>query len=352
MILLGRPIGGGLPLISWDRRFEHILIVGGSRTGKTTVMINLLKHFDDGGVIVISPDGSLAEAAYRPGCQYITKQRPVSLNPLKVDYLSLSERADLFSETLNFTSSVATKGEQMVMLVLMQDILYNCVRIGMVDFKEIAEFLRFEHKRFSCDDEYWRLFDRRDKRGNLVEKESVDSARRVAARINRIVNDENAYRFFKGSHQFSVKRIADAKQYYVFNLFGMDEFVRSFIGSLIIFLVRDYYRHQAIKGGPPLYVLVDEGVHFIEDTFYKTFIEASKFNVSFTVSYHDLAQLHPQKQRIIVTSAHTHVLLERKGLGNIIIDKEECPCYMNPPPKTIHKPPPDIDFLRDEWIAV
>lgn len=85
--LLGNPINISEGLAWYKEPTRHFMVVGGSGSGKTVLFQHLLKDVDV-GCIVISPDGELAERAYTKDCQYITKDNPISLNPLTVEYLN------------------------------------------------------------------------------------------------------------------------------------------------------------------------------------------------------------------------------------------------------------------------
>lgn len=342
-LLLGRPKNAseGLPILKDP--FKHVVVIGGTGKGKTSQLLNLLDMLD-GRVIIISPDGDFAEKAYSAGSTYITKTNPISLNPLTADWLDRNERANILTETLNFASTVATQDKQMPMMVLMQRILRNCVRIGIRNMAELVDFLDYEDKRKGLRDKFWSRFDEKDGRFPKY-KEQVDSARRVSARLSWLVDDDNAYQFFKGTNNFRVAHLTGKT---IFNLFGLDPFVRSFIGSLVMLYVRSYYLHEATTESEPLYVFVDEANHFIEENLYKIFPECRKYNIGFIISLHTYAQVSKQVEELIEANCHTKIALRDNFQAEIQIGEKSYSAYLYPPPKAT--PPPKINFLHDGWI--
>jgi type IV secretory pathway VirB4 component len=327
--------------------FKHLVIIGGTGGGKTSLMHRIINSVD-GAVIVLSPDGDLAERI--AGDHYITKSSPISLNPLTLDYLEDTEKANIVTETLNTASKVATEDKQMPMMVLMQKILRNAVRIGVADFKKLVELLEYEDKRKAVNDKYWKEFDRKDSKGWLVDREQVESARRVAARLSWLTDDPNAYQFLKGKNIFSVDRLTRNKEKYIFNFARFDPFVRSFLGGLIMLYIRSYYTHQATTQSPPLYVFVDEVHRFVSDSYYHLFAECRKYNISFNITLHTYEQISDKVAALVEANCHTKVSLKDKFKAEVEIGEKKYNIKLYQPDE--YTPPEDLNFLKqDTWIA-
>jgi ABC-type oligopeptide transport system ATPase subunit len=328
--------------------YAHTHVVGGTGKGKTTMLLNIIKILEEcgGRIVIVSPDGDLADKAHIQGATYYTKTNPASLNPLTADWLDPYERANILTETLNFVTKIATDEHQKGMFVLMMKILRNCVRIGIKDLKALASFLEYEKDRaWAKGDKYWDEFDRRDHKGFWVNKEQVDSARRVGARISWLTDDLNAYNYLKGQNSF---RIPELKRRTIFNFFGFDPALRSFLGTLVLLYVRSHYLHEAIVGGEPLFVIVDEANNFAEENYYKIFPECRKFNIGFVVSFHTFAQLSDRVKELIEVNCDTRIHLQSGRQAVIHIGDKKHQVYTYAPPEST--PPLKLNFQRENWI--
>lgn len=342
----------GIPLIARDgacfynKPFEHLVCIGGTGKGKTTFMHRLIDSVD-GGIIIIDPTGDLADRIYDDDCIYVDKYNPISLNPLTRGYLSKSEIANEFTEVLE-AAVKSTSPDQWGSSILMQKIIRNAVRVGITDATKMSNFFEYEHLRKNHDDKYWKHFDDKDGKGWYVDRERVESAKRLSARLSLLTEDETVRPFVHGYHQFSVKDIADNGKKIIFNLHGFDDFTVSFIGGLIANLVKSYYRNQATPESPPLFFFCDEVHYFLTDKYQRFFVDCRKYNISINISLHSKTQVDKNVVGIIDDSVTTKVMLKPKFKADVTIDDKDYHIGLYPP--ITSNPRPKVNFLRDNWI--
>jgi hypothetical protein len=323
------------------------VVIGGTGKGKTS-LIHRIVNSAEGAVIILSPDGDLAE---RVGMErQVTKSSPVSINPLTADYLELTDKVSIFTEALNTAVKLHTDDKQMPVTSLMEKLIFNAIRVGVKDFKKLADFLYDENIRKSYDDHFWHNFDRRDAKGWLVDKEQVESAKRVSARLDLMANNQNVYGFLKGNNAFHVKDIVEQGKKYIFDFSRFDWFSKGFLGGLILLYIKVYYNYDATQKSPPLYVFVDECHRFVQDTYFNSFVEARKYNVSYNITFHHESQLNDRSAKIIMDSADTVVKLGHKFEAEAVIGGKIHHIRLFPPEK--YTPQEPVNFLRSDWIVV
>lgn len=329
----------------YDEPFRHLYAVGPSGSGKTVFMHHIL-HELPFAYIIISPDGELAEKAYAPDCLYYSELNPINLNPL-VYPIQDSRKANFLVEVLNTACKVGTDDKQMPMLVLMQRIMRNAVKTGITSLKELLLLCDSEDKRKAQSFMYWQKFDQRDKKGWYLDRERVDSIKRIAARLSWIVDDDNSYAFFKGKDKLDIKRIVNAGQKVIFNLKNFDLFNRSFIGGIILLYIFEYH-FNATNNSKPLFVFVDEIHQFVSDKYYYAFPAFRKVNISMNISLHSFGQLEKQIVNAIDVNCYTQVNINPKFKALVKKGDEEYLIRLFKP--LTHTPPQKFQFLKDAWI--
>lgn len=366
----------GPPIINPEDRFKHLFILGGTGTGKTTFFLNLIKNELSNALIVLDPNGDLAERVAslvpRERLLYITKTMPLSLNPLTRDYLNNSEQANELIEVIN-TAVAVTSPDQMAITVLMGKIIRNAVRIGISDIEEMGDFFEYPAKRMSLRDKYWSTFDDKDSKGWYVNREQVESAKRIAARLSMFYEDKNLKPFVLGKNQFDIPTIIKQKKVVVFNFYGFDDFITAFLGGLVANQIKSYYLHQATSVSEPLYFYVDEYNLFFNKLYSRFLAESRKYNISCNMAGHSFKQVDKQLASMILSNCYVKVclgtgaedaeifakeinikladLLKLKSFEAYIgIGKKPHKVKLYPPPKI--EPTETFNFLRDEWIKV
>jgi len=388
LIDLGIPLTAseGLPVIDSKDRFKHLFLLGSTGSGKTTFFLNLIKNEIDNAIIVLDPNGDLAErvAGRTPPERllYIDKDHPISLNPLGRTHLNKSEQANELIEVVNSAVMALTKDQQMPITVLMAKIIRNAIRVfedDQMTMAHLGQFLEYEAERKRLPDAFWQNFDKKDSKGWYVNREQIESAKRVSARLSLFYEDENIVPFIRGENEFNIPKIVAKKQVVIFNLYGLDDEITAFIGCLVSNSIKSYYLHQATRQSEPLYFYCDEYHLFINSLFSRFLAEARKYNISMNFAGHSLKQVDGKLSSMILASCHVKVALNCGAEDAELLARE---IGINPkeiqslkpyeayigigkkPHKVLTFPQPDIqpyktepllkpqeiDFLIDGWI--
>ena len=315
LVDLGIPLkaSDGLPVIESTDRFKHLFVLGSTGSGKTTFFLNLIKKEISNALIVLDPNGDLAERVagltQQDRLVYIDKDHPISLNPLGRDYLNRSEKANELIEVVNSAVMALTDDQQMPITVQMAKIIRNAVRVfseEQLNIEYLGQFLEYKSERKKVPDRYWQEFDITP-RGQR--NEAAESAKRISARLSLFYEDENLVPFVRGDNELNIPDIVENKLIIVFNLNGFDDESTAFIGGLVSNAVKSYYLHQATKGSDPLYFYCDEYHLFINKLFARFLAEARKYNISMNFAGHSLSQVDRKLASMMLSSCFVKVAL-------------------------------------------
>lgn len=368
-------------------RYKHLFCIASTGRGKTSLFLDLINKDKDNALIVLDPNGDLAKraASLIPKARliYIDKDNPISLNPLTRP-LNKSELANELIEVINSAVS-AVSPEQVAITVLMAKIIRNALRVfkpEQMNIECLGNFLEFKDERKKVDDKYWQEFDKRDR---FERNEPVESAKRISARLSLFYEDENMKPFITGENDFDITDIVKNRKVVIFNLYGFDDELTAFIGSLVSHQIKSYYLHFAKTDSPPLYFYVDEFSLFITDLFDRFLAESRKYNIACNFSGHSLVQLKSRLASMILSNCYIKIAMDcgvedaeiiAKELNikkdNILnlnyhqyeaivgIGKKSYHVMIPPPPKVkAYQPEKNIKrekqkatYLRDAWIMV
>jgi type IV secretory pathway TraG/TraD family ATPase VirD4 len=316
MIELGISLTNELCLIDAKKRYEHMFVIGSTGSGKSTFLLNLINWERDNAVIVLDPHGEMAEQAAalvdKKRLTYISRYNPISLNPLTRKYLSKTEKVRELINVVN-SSVKAVTPDQVAITVKMTRILNEAIAVMTkdeeIDIKYISEFLdlearRDEHFRKHVKPDFWNEFDK----GGTDHARTRETASRITDRMALLYWDEVLAKFFLGDNQFNVKRIAEEKLVYIFDLSGFDKEVTAFIGNLVTHQIQSYGQHQADRQSPSLYVYIDEWSLFITDLMDKMLSQVRHYNVSFNLVGQSLEQVDRRLRELVLSCTYSKVV--------------------------------------------
>lgn len=375
---IGKTANEGSPVIKEQDRFRHLYCLGKTRSGKSTFLLNLITQEFDHTCIVLDPVGSFASAvvslAPKDRLIIVDKHHPLVINPLDRKGLSWAEQAKEFTEVMNACVTASTSTLEST--VLMGEIILNAFRVLKDDQRNIeylSEFLNYEQvRKRHLPDKYWEFFDEKVGRFH-VNKEKVDSAKRVAARLSAFYVDPNLKRFTIGKNQFDVLDIVTNHKVVVVNLHGFDDGSKIYLGNLITHAVKSYYQHQATENSLPLYLYVDEFHSFLTPFFNEMLAQSAKYNISVNLAHQSHSQISKATLNAILGNCYTKVVFscgfeEAERMANEyslrtkdFMDLGKYEAYIaigKKPHKVKTYPPPELPqisapyFLSNDWIDV
>lgn len=314
MIQLGTSlkVSEGPALLEDSDRFRHCYLIGKTRTGKSTLFLNLIAQELDHAHIILDPAGNFAEAvaviAPPDRLVYVDKNHPFTINPLRRK-ATRSEIANQFIEVVNNCVTGSTPSVEMT--VLMGEIVRNAINAlpeKHLEIDYLSDFLNYEYIRNKYrEHSYWKHFDDKDAKGWYVYREKRDSATRVGARLSAFILDENLKNFVIGANQFIVDDIVKEKKIICFNLKGFDDDLMLYIGNLVTTAIKSYYQHEATTDSEPMFFYADEWHNFLSPAFNNMLAECGKYNISVNLAHQTFLQTNPKTLNIVLGNAYSKV---------------------------------------------
>ncbi|KKK99150.1 hypothetical protein LCGC14_2635610, partial [marine sediment metagenome] len=116
----------------FEDRFRHLYVLGKTRSGKSTLFLNLIKQHLDYGVIVVDPAGNVARdiasmVEDKDRVVYVDVENPLPINPL-IRYgdkwgIAYQEIKNIIDNSVTYTTATEK------FTVLMRELLRNTIRI-------------------------------------------------------------------------------------------------------------------------------------------------------------------------------------------------------------------------------
>jgi type IV secretory pathway VirB4 component len=379
----------GCPEIPLERVDQHTLIVGSSGAGKSTFLMNLLVQMRGEAIILLDPHGGVARDLYTIAkywgqeAIYVSKHHTIGLNPLKRPHLAQSQHSNELSDMINSAVKSVSAG-QIEMTVRMRKILVKALKLmgdSEVTIKFLSDFLQLKDVRnhfFEKKDRplFWKEF---ELSGHTWEQIRM-SASSISDRLSLLYEDDGLAPFICRGNDFDLVSAAKDARVYCFDLSGLDDEVVAFIGALIVFQVRSYYKNQATEQSPRIHLLIDEYHQFITDLLGNFLVECRKYHICTYLLGHSITQFGPFLQNMIM-HCHTKIFLGGDGEADIEkfafilkrtkLDLLDLPEFMAlarigrkvynfqtfPPQKGIPKfiapgEEEECNFLRNSWVSV
>lgn len=309
----------GQPHLTAKGRLGHMYVLGKTRTGKSTFLLNLIKNDLDHATIVLDPAGSfalqVASLADKDRLIYVDKDHPIVFNPLmkyKWDRAA-SEFASVMNECVTLTTSSRESS------ILMRSLMLYTLEILDDEDKNIEYLARF----FDSQDvrkahfsrpgkimpDWWQEFE--EKVGyTWPKKERRDAASRVSNRLTTFYKDTIIRPFVIGDDEFDVVDIVQNRKIVVFNMHGIDDDGQLYLGNLLSHAVKGYVQYDATEDSPPLFYYIDEFHRFVNEYIDSMMTQAGKYNVSIHLAHQNHQQISIPVRESVVTSPHTLVVFK------------------------------------------
>jgi type IV secretory pathway VirB4 component len=392
-----------LPVIrSLEDRYRHTYILGTTGTGKTSLMMHMaLNDINQGcACIFIDPKGEHTQALYnlirdKDRVTYFSYDHPsLTINPLRKKGYRLSDLADEFAEILDIvikqTSPANPPASENMKEILAQAISVISEPDRNIDF--LYEFLRYPEVRKNYlkrgASRYWDNFDKFRPGGK--EPDEVMTAKRIAVRLNKFVNDDRFRRIVTGENQLDIADIAKNRRVILVDASGMAMDKQVYITSLFSFALKSYCVFQRQTKEHPLMFYLDECWMGINDTFDFLLSFSRSYKIGLTLAHQNIQQFADYRTvKRIVSNCNTKVAffpagaddarmmaeiygLEQEDFRNLekyqawvrIGNKNSLvKTYPPPKPEALAVPggelepeparvePPKVNFLRDCWFS-
>jgi len=310
----------------FEDRFRHLYVLGKTRSGKSTLFLNLIKQHLDYGVIVVDPAGNVARdiasmVEDKDRVVYVDVENPLPINPL-IRYgdkwgIAYQEIKNIIDNSVTYTTATEK------FTVLMRELLRNTIRILTnrgTGQKNLKYIYRTRSKVLAGgDDDYWFSLSymfkdphtgkmKVDQQKFQEFKEKRDSARRAATRMSEFFETPSMEQFVRGNDQFNPKEIAEQRKIVCFNLHGFSHDEMIFLGNLITNAIKTYYQNFAVMGGAELFVFIDEFHLFMSPVFGQMLVECGKYNISLNLSHHSHSQIKNQEVLDTAMECHTKIV--------------------------------------------
>lgn len=312
--------------ISDADRITHINLIGRTRTGKSTLLHNMIhQDIQDGkGIGVIDPHGDLVEDILEKSISqnreddvvlfdWEETEKIIGLNPLQMP--SDVDVATAASHTLaifrKFFGEYWIEGR-------MEDTVYACLvslmstsNAVVLDIPRILLDAEFRHKIISqvtdiAALDYWQLeFEPANYRGK------IELARPVNTRIRRFYRDRTLRRIIGQSDCLDFTNILDSRKIFLANLRGATRIEGDSIGALLIakFQMAAMSRaRQARVSRLPFYLYIDEVQNFVVSSLHEMLSEAAKYGLNLVIANQYMGQLDPNTTKAVLGNVGTNII--------------------------------------------
>jgi DNA helicase HerA-like ATPase len=304
MILdLGIPLvpSEGLCFLDSEDLFKHTYILGKTGSGKSTFMANLAVKVASLGwaVIVIEPKGSLTDEIRkrvdRKRVMDFSFDKPFTINPLRKTGYHLNDIISEFIEVMDVLVTLTAANIEST--VLMREILSEAIPILREEHKDLDYLYRFlydetvRYKHFGDNrPPYWANFDNRDPRNKyLVNREKIESAKRIASRLALLVNDPRMKRIVCGKNELNIRDIAREGKILLADTSKCSYDKRIYLSTLIVHYIKSYVEFERLK--QPLIVFVDEFQTCFSPLFSHLLAVSREYKVGFVLAHQDFKQI-------------------------------------------------------------
>lgn len=286
-------------------RFQHTYILGPPGVGKTSLMLRMaLTDILYGcACIFIDPKGDHVETLYqlipdKSKVIYFSYSNPsLVINPLRKKGYRLDDVIEEFIEILDVvtvqTSSNPPMSENMKELIAKA---VKELREEDRDIENLLNFLRYPDFRREYmgrnRSAYWAEVD--SKNAGKMSDEAA-TAKRLAIRLNKFVEDERFLKIVKGENQLDIEKVTENQNVILIDTSGMSDDKKTYIVSLFSFAVKSYMNFQKPQIKKPLMFYFDECFLGINESFTNLMPLGRSYKIGFTLAHQEINQFKDQK---------------------------------------------------------
>ena len=238
--------------------------------------------------------GGLAETAFaysKGKALYLSAETPLSINPMKAKFQA-HQIFYILTESINQMISRSTDDAIKQMTPKMRVIL---------------------HQEFNwCWENNRRRLDALRDRIALSKDDSV-TRDGLLSRMDVLLSDPVFREIICGNDSIDIGTLIDRQESLILDCsqFSRDQMI--FLGSIVINLIKSYFRYSRPKEYKPLLVFIDEAFNFLSQDIFITIREGRKYRVSFLMACQDFPRMAEDFIRMVLSNAG--VLLSFK-VGN------------------------------------
>lgn len=283
-----------------ENRFKHFYIVGASGKGKSVFMERMAQYdlSKDISIIYIDPKGESVKKLYhlsdRP-IKYISKDRPIVINPLQKNGYPLDTIIDEFVRVLDVLITLTSiNPESSVRMKELLNMAIKCFTPEQINFKYLADFLHYEEvrKRHRFGDteyeKYWKEFD--VKQGKYyVNRDHHTTAKSVSSRLLQFIENDEISPFIIGENELNISELLKNGESLLVDTSGFTKTNKIFLSNLIFHAVATYLFYDRLK--IPLLVYIDEFQTVASDLIRDILEYGRSEKVGFTLAHHDFSEI-------------------------------------------------------------
>ncbi|MGA2939754.1 MAG: hypothetical protein ABSF52_22010 [Syntrophobacteraceae bacterium] len=269
-----------LPVYCRDR-YTHILLVGKSGTGKSSLLSRWWDQDDMYGNarILVEPSGFLAKDCYsisRGKALYCSLDLPTSLNPMAQPY-DPNQIVDNICESINQVIEMTSSNQSLT--VKMRAILDDAIKYCLSKNRKTLVNVR-DH----------------------IEGLAGDDATRegILARLDHLLGDERLTEILCGHNPVEWGKFIQKRHALIFDGFGMGKEKMIFCGTLIAQGLKNYFRYERPTEYRPVSLYIDECHNFVNPNLFDILKEGRKFKLASILSTQDFALIGEKLTRVML----------------------------------------------------
>ncbi|MBI4766894.1 MAG: hypothetical protein HY787_20275 [Deltaproteobacteria bacterium] len=267
--------------------FTHVLVNGATGTGKSNLLATwwFISCLFRVAKVLIDP-GGLAEAcfSYSKGkAHYLSAQTPLSLNPMRAKFLP-HQILYILIESLNQLIERTTPNQPLTakMRVIFQREFDWCVKNNRLRLDALRDRI-------------------------AINREDAQTRDGILARLDLLLSDPIFRDILCGDSSIEIGTLIENQETLILDCsqFSRDQMI--FIGTILISLIKSYFRFSRPKIYRPLLVFIDEMYNFLSPDIFIVLREGRKYRVGFIMATQDFSRMAEDLIRMILSHAGTLV---------------------------------------------